>query len=151
MFKVAVVLSGCGFLDGSEIHESVFTLLSLSQQGFDCQCFAPNIPQFTVANHFTKEESNSSVRNVLEESARIARCNILTLSKLNVSEYDALILPGGRGVSLNLSTYAVEQVRCSINVDLRRVILDFHKAKKPIGAMCISPAILARIFEKGYL
>jgi enhancing lycopene biosynthesis protein 2 len=148
MTKVAVVLSGCGFLDGSEIHESVLTLLSLAQNGIEYQCFAPNIPQFSVINHLSKEESNESPRNVLNESARIARCDISTLSKLEVSDYDALIIPGGRGVSLNLSTYAVEQTRCSINVDLRKVLLEFHESKKPIGAMCISPAILARIFEK---
>lgn len=148
MSKVAVILSGCGYLDGSEIHESVLTLLALSQQKIEYQCFAPNIPQYTVVNHINHEEKDQTSRNVLEESARIARGDILALSKLNTDDFDALVLPGGRGMALNLSTFAIEKEKCSINADLHKIILGFHEAKKPIAAMCIAPAILARSFEK---
>lgn len=61
--KVAVILSGCGVYDGAEIHESVITLLRLSQRGAEAQCFAPNIAQHHVVNHLTGEEMPES-RNV---------------------------------------------------------------------------------------
>lgn len=146
MAKVALILSGCGVFDGSEIHESVLCLLALDEAHADVQCFAPKMEQSVVKNHLTGEEVKES-RNVLVESARIARGKILPLSELDPDAFDAVLLPGGFGVALNLSTYGIDGEACQVNEDLKRVILEFHRAKKPIGATCITPAVLAKIFE----
>lgn len=146
MAKVAVILAGCGFLDGSEVHESVLTLLALAQRNHEVRCFAPDIPQRRVVNHLTGEEVEES-RNVLVEAARIARGEISPLQELDVSQFDAIMLPGGFGAALNLSDYALKQENCSVDPDLRRVITQAHKAKLPIGATCITPAPLAKIFQ----
>ena len=146
MAKVAVILSGCGFMDGSEIHESVLTLLALAMKNHEVYCFSPDTEQKKVVNHLTGEEAPES-RNVLVESARIARGKILPLKDLDVSQFDALMLPGGFGAALNLSDFAERQENCSVDPDLKRVILQAHKEKKPIGATCITPAAIAKIFQ----
>ncbi len=145
--KVAVVLSGCGVFDGSEIHESVLCLLALAQAGHTYRCFAPDIQQKKVVNHLTKHEETEQVRNVLEESARIARGDIRALSQLVVDDFDAILIPGGLGAAKNLSTFASEKENCSVLPELSSSVLGFHKAKKPIGATCIAPAVLAKIFQ----
>jgi enhancing lycopene biosynthesis protein 2 len=146
MAKVAVILSGCGYLDGAEVHEAVITLLCLSQEGHFYTCFAPDIPQAQVINHITKKPEGGS-RNCLVESARIARTKIKPLSELSTDDFDALMLPGGFGVGVNLSTFATDKAQCSVNEELKKAVLAFHRDRKPIGACCISPAILAKIFE----
>lgn len=149
MKNVAVVLSGCGFLDGAEIHESVLTLLHLSKKGASYQCFAPNIDQTTVTNHLTKEASEET-RNVLVESARIARCEIKSLDELKASDFDAVIFPGGFGAALNLCDFATKGSESQVNEQLQRVVLDFHGHQKPMGAICIAPGFMSRVLgEKG--
>jgi enhancing lycopene biosynthesis protein 2 len=143
MIKVAVVLAGCGHLDGAEIRESVITLLELDKAGAEVQCFAPNINQMHVINHLTGEESKGEARNVLVEAARIARGRIKDLNEAKSSEFDALILPGGFGAAKNLSTIAIKGKHATILPEFKELILDFIAAKKPIGAICISPAVLA--------
>ena len=145
--KVAVVLSGCGYLDGAEIHESVLCLLALAQHGHEFHCFAPDTEQAKVVNHLTGNSEGNEKRNVLVEAARIARGNISPLSELQAEEFDALLLPGGFGVALNISTFAEEYENCSVNEDCKRVVLDFHSSAKPIGATCIAPAALGKIFQ----
>ena len=147
MAKVAVILTGCGFLDGSEIHESVLCLLALQQAGYTVQCFAPDILQEKVINHFTREQSHGERRNCLAESARIARGEVKPLNELNPADFDAVMIPGGFGIAANLSTFAAEQEKCTVDETLKKVVKGFVKAKKPIGATCISPAILPRVFE----
>ncbi len=142
MPKVAVVLSGCGHQDGAEIREAVLTLLYLDEQGADVEIFAPDIPQRRVANHLTGQDMKES-RNVLAESARIARGKIADLTKLDPAKFDALILPGGYGAALNLSDFALKGKDAEVLPDLKRVIEGFSKTEKPIGAICISPAVLA--------
>lgn len=146
MKKVALILAGCGFQDGSEVHESVLCLLALQQAACQVQCFAPDIPQAKVVNHLTGEEVNES-RNVLVESARIARGKIKSLEQLDVDAFDAVLIPGGFGVALNLSNFATKGTGCDVNPKLHQVVLSFYEQKKPIGATCISPAVLAKIFE----
>lgn len=146
MAKVAVILSGCGFLDGSEIHESVLCLLALSQKGHQATCFAPDAKHSKVVNHLTNEEEHEQ-RSVLKESARIARGNIKPLNQLNPGDFDALLIPGGFGVASNLSNFSEKQTDCNVNPDLERALLEAHSAKIPIGATCITPAILAKVFE----
>ncbi|WP_409292058.1 isoprenoid biosynthesis glyoxalase ElbB [Pseudomonas sp. KCJK9058] len=146
--KVAVILSGCGVYDGAEIHESVITLLRLDQRGAQVQCFAPNIAQMHVINHLTGEEMPAS-RNVLVESARIARGEVKDIREAKAEDFDALIVPGGFGVAKNLSNFAVEGANCSVNPDVLALAEAFADACKPVGLICISPALAAKIYGPG--
>ncbi|WP_223429513.1 isoprenoid biosynthesis glyoxalase ElbB [Pseudomonas sp. GL-B-26] len=146
--KIAVILSGCGVYDGAEIHESVITLLRLDQRGAQVQCFAPNIAQLHVINHLTGEEMPES-RNVLVESARIARGNIKDIREADVEDFDALIVPGGFGVAKNLSNFAVEGAGCTVQPEVLALAEAFAEAGKPVGLICISPALAAKIYGPG--
>ncbi|WP_339477024.1 isoprenoid biosynthesis glyoxalase ElbB [Pseudomonas sp. RL_5y_Pfl2_69] len=148
--KVAVILSGCGVYDGAEIHESVITLLRLDQRGAKVQCFAPDIAQLHVINHLTGEQMPET-RNVLVESARIARGEIKDVREARVEDFDALIVPGGFGAAKNLSSFATEGAACTVQADVLRVAEAFAEAGKPIGLMCISPAIAAKIYGPGVI
>ncbi|AIN17195.1 MULTISPECIES: isoprenoid biosynthesis glyoxalase ElbB [Yersinia] len=147
MKTVGVVLSGCGVLDGTEIHESVLTILALDRAGARVLFFAPDKPQLHVINHLTGEESTEQ-RNVLVESARIARSLIKPLSVANSEDLDALIVPGGFGAAKNLSDFAIKGSECSIDPDLVKLTQSMHKAGKPIGFMCISPVMLPKLLGK---
>jgi enhancing lycopene biosynthesis protein 2 len=142
--KIAVVLSGCGHLDGAEIREAVLTLLALDQNKVAYEIFAPNTPQFHTVNHTTGQEDAKS-RNVLEEAARIARGKIHDLANLNMLEFDALVMPGGYGVAKNLCTFAFKGSQGEVSLTMKKVITDFFQAKKPIGAICIAPALVALV------
>lgn len=144
--KFAVVLSGCGVYDGAEIHESTMTMLSILEQGGQYQCFAPDIPQYHVINHLTGEVMDES-RNVLVESARIARGDIKPLKDFKAEDYDALIFPGGFGAAKNLSTVAFDGADAKVNPDVERVIKDMLNLHKPIGALCIAPAVVAKVIQ----
>lgn len=146
--KVAVILSGCGVYDGAEIHESVITLLRLDQRGAQVQCFAPNIAQMHVINHLTGEEMPES-RNVLVESARIARGEVKDIREAKAEDFDALIVPGGFGAAKNLSNFAVEGANCSVHPDVLALAEAFAAACKPVGLICISPALAAKIYGPG--
>lgn len=146
MKKFAVILAGCGVYDGAEIQEVVFTLLAIEKQGCSYQCFAPDVPQHHVINHLTGEVTTES-RNVLTEAARICRGNIKPLSAFDPDLVDALIFPGGFGAAKNLSTWAYEGDNCRVNPEVERAVMQMYEAKKPIGAMCIAPVILARLFN----
>jgi enhancing lycopene biosynthesis protein 2 len=141
--RVGVVLSGCGFKDGAEVHESVLTLLALDRAGCDVRCFAPDVPQAKVVNHLTGKPTQET-RNVLVESARIARGQVQPLSQARADDLDAVILPGGFGAALNLSDFAEKGPDATVNPDLVRLLQAMHRAKKPIGAICIAPAVVAR-------
>lgn len=143
-----MILSGCGVYDGAEIHESVITLLRLDQRGAQVQCFAPNIAQLHVINHLTGEEMPES-RNVLVESARIARGKIKDLREASVEDFDALIVPGGFGAAKNLSNFAVEGAGCTVQPEVLALAEAFAEAGKPVGLICISPALAAKIYGPG--
>ena len=142
----AVVLSGCGVYDGAEIHEATMTMLSILEEGGVYQCFAPDIPQYHVINHLTGKEMNES-RNVLVESARIARGDIKPLSGFKAADYDALIFPGGFGAAKNLSTVAFDGANATVNPEVEDAIKQMLAMHKPIGALCISPAVVARVIQ----
>jgi enhancing lycopene biosynthesis protein 2 len=144
--KIAVILCGSGFKDGSEIHESVFTLNALSEQGADFQCFAQDAPQSDVIDCLTGKPSNES-RNQLVEAARIARGNVKRLSELDPEAFDALILPGGFGAAKNLCDYASKGVDASVKPQVALALDGFSNLKKPIGAICIAPMVLALHFK----
>lgn len=146
--KIGVVLSGCGVMDGSEIHEAVLTLLAIDRAGAEAVCMAPNIPHRHVINHLTNEESKGEERNVLVESARIARGMVRDIAGVKVSEIDALIFPGGFGAAKNLCDYAFKGPGCSVNPEVARLATEVHAAGKPIGTVCIAPVIGARLFGK---
>lgn len=148
--KFAVVLAGCGVYDGAEIHEAVMTLYAIDLTGCSYQIFAPDTEQHHVVNHLNGNEMNEK-RNVLVESARIARGNALPLSEYRPSDFDALIFPGGFGVAKNLCSFAFDGANCSINPEIERAIKQTHSLRKPIGALCISPVLLARALGKGLL
>lgn len=148
--QIAVILSGCGVYDGAEIHEAVFTMWAIEKAGAAYQLFAPDKAQAQVVNHLSGETSDES-RNVLTESARIARGHITPLHLLNPTIFDAVILPGGYGVAKNLCSFAFDGNECSIDEDVKKAILGFHKHQKPIGALCISPVLIAAILGKGQL
>ena len=144
MPRIGVVLSGCGVNDGSEIHETVITMLVLDKAGADMVLMAPNIDQLHVINHYTDQEMNE-YRNVLIESARIARGDIRDMAEVSSSDVDALIFPGGFGVAKNLCDYAMAGTDCSVNPDVLRLTQEVHNDKNPIGVICISPAMMAKI------
>lgn len=148
--KVAVILSGCGVYDGAEIHESVITLLRLDQRGAQVQCFAPNIAQMHVIDHLTGKEMPES-RNVLTESARIARGEVKDVREAKAEDFDALIVPGGFGAAKNLSNFAVKGAECSVNADVLKLAEAFAEACKPVGLICISPALAAKIYGPGVI
>jgi len=144
MKKFAVILAGNGVYDGAEIHEATLTMLAIMRQGAQYQCFAPNINQHHVINHLNGEEMDET-RNVLIESARIARGDIKDLKEFDAADYDALILPGGFGAAKNLSSVAIEGANASVNPDVENAIKQMFDNKKPIGALCISPTIIAKV------
>ncbi|XP_059737695.1 glutamine amidotransferase-like class 1 domain-containing protein 3, mitochondrial isoform X1 [Bos taurus] len=132
--RVAVVLSGCGVYDGTELHEASSILVHLSRGGAEVQIFAPDVPQMHVIDHIKGQPSEGETRNVLTESARIARGKITDLAKLTAVNHDAAIFPGGFGAAKNLSTFAVDGGTCKVNRDVERVLKEFHQAGKPIGS-----------------
>lgn len=146
MKNIAVILSGCGVYDGSEIHEAVLTLLAIEQAGAKYRCFAPNIQQHHVINHLTGEVMVDEQRNVLVESARIARGDVEDLSEFYLDEFDALIVPGGFGAAKNLSDFAINGENFSVNAQVLEVCQAFAKAGKPAGYMCIAPAMIPLIY-----
>ncbi len=145
MTRVGICLSGCGFKDGAEIHESVFTLLALDQAGAQAVCCAPDLEQAAVVNHLTGQRAAAQTRNVLVESARIARGNIADLATVKADVLDALILPGGFGAATNLCDFASKGADCRVHPEVERLASEMLAARKPIGAICIAPALLARI------
>ena len=145
MSSAAVVLSGCGVYDGSEIHEAVAVLYHLSRAGAAVQCFAPDKPQMHVVNHATGQPSTGESRNVLVEAARIARGNIRPLAKLRAADFDCVIFPGGFGAAKNLCDFAVKGAQMHVDPDVQRVVKEFHAAGKPVGMCCIAPVIGAKV------
>ncbi|XP_059833151.1 glutamine amidotransferase-like class 1 domain-containing protein 3, mitochondrial [Hypanus sabinus] len=142
--RVAVILSGCGVYDGSEVHESSAVMVHLSRAGAEVQLYAPNVKQMHVVNHLSGQPTEES-RNVLVESGRIARGNVKDLAELKINDWDALIIPGGFGVAKNLSNWAVKGKDCSVEGTVETAIKKFHATKKPIGLCCISPVLAAKL------
>ncbi len=149
MKNIAVILSGCGVYDGTEIHEAVLTLLAIEQAGAKYRCFAPNINQHHVINHLTGEAMAQEQRNVLVESARISRGDTEDLSEFYIEEFDALIVPGGFGAAKNLSDFAIHNEDMNVNEQVLAVCQAFAKANKPAGYMCIAPVMIPLIYGDG--
>lgn len=146
MKRIGVVLSGCGVYDGAEIHEAVITLLAIARSGAQAVCFAPDKSQADVINHLSGEAMAEN-RNVLLEAARLARGDIQPLANARATDLDALIVPGGFGAAKNLSSFASEGSQCVVDRDLKALALALHQENKPLGFMCIAPALLPKIFD----
>lgn len=142
--RVAVILSGCGVLDGSEIHEATLALLFLDRSNCQVRCFAPNKAQSDVVDHVSQKQVSHQDRNVLVEAARIARGKIEPLSGIDLDEFDAVILPGGYGAAKNLCTFALDGAKCEIDHDVAAVIQEAVAKRLVLGAICISPVVVAR-------
>ncbi|MCG9731422.1 isoprenoid biosynthesis glyoxalase ElbB [Shewanella sp. Isolate13] len=149
MKKIAVLLSGCGVYDGTELHESVLALLEITRAGASYQCFAPNIPQLHVINHFTGEVQENETRNVLVESARIARGDIKAVDELDIAEFDALVIPGGFGAAKNLCDFAIAGAEHVVEPSIKQFISQFSETAKPVGFICISPVMIPQLYPLG--
>jgi len=149
MKNVAVILSGCGVYDGSEVHEAVLTFLAIEQQGAKYNCFAPNISQHHVINHFSGEVNKDESRNVLVEAARINRGDVEDLIELREKDFDAIIFVGGFGAAKNLSSFALDNDNYTVNGPVLEAAKTFAKAEKPAGYMCIAPALLPLVYPEG--
>ena len=147
--QVAVILAGCGVYDGSEIYETTLTLLRLDQLGIGYHCFAPDMAQHHVINHITQQEAEGETRNVLEESARLARGDISPLDELDAGDFDAVIVPGGFGAAKNLSDFALKGDSMQVLEPLKEALEAFREDAKPIGLMCISPVMVPRLLGEG--
>ncbi|MCF8219683.1 MAG: isoprenoid biosynthesis glyoxalase ElbB [Bacteroidales bacterium] len=148
MKKFAIILSGSGVYDGSEIHESTLSMLAIKRAGADYDIFAPDIDQHHVINHYSGDVMDEK-RNVLVEAARIARGDIKPLSRFDAGVYDALLMPGGFGAAKNLSSFAFHGSACTVDPEVEKAIKAIHEANKPIGALCISPVVVAAVLGKG--
>jgi enhancing lycopene biosynthesis protein 2 len=146
--KIGVVLSGCGVRDGSEIHEAVLTLLAIDRNGAEAVCVAPDM-EFSEVNHLTMQETGGK-RNTLVESARIARGNIRDIKNMHEGDIDALIFPGGFGAAKNLCDFAEKGAAARIQPEVVRLLKEMAAAGKPIGAICIAPALVAAALGKEY-
>src|SRR5438552_14234767 len=142
--KIGVILSGCGVRDGAEIHEAVCTLLAIDRAGGRAVCLAPDREQAGVTNHLTGQPQREK-RNVLVKSARISRGEIRDVAKVGAAELDAVVLPGGFGAARNLSDFAEAGAKAKADPGVAKLLRDMHAAKKPIGALCIAPAVLAAV------
>lgn len=149
MKKIAVLLSGCGVFDGSEIHEAVLTLLALAKAGASYQCFAPDIAQLHVINHAAGAVAEAETRNVLVESARIARGDIKATTELDLREFDGLVIPGGFGAAKNLCDFAVNGAAAQVSPLVAEFIGQFIAAKKVVGFICISPVMMPLLYGTG--
>lgn len=145
--KIGVIFSGSGVYDGTEIQEGVFTLLSIKKVGAEAVCFAPDMEQHHVVNHITGEEMQEK-RNVLVESARIARGDIQALDNFNASQLDALVLPGGFGAAKNLTKWAFSGPDGEIHHQVKVAISNMVKAGKPVAGLCMGPTVIAKALEE---
>ncbi len=144
MKNIAVILSGCGNRDGSELQETLSLLLSLDRHGISYQCFAPRIA-FDVVSYLGQPVETGEQRDLFAEAARIARGNILNLADYDATQYDALALPGGMGAARNLSTYAFDGKLMNVHPEVERAIISTYQMGHPIAAMCIAPIVLAKV------
>ena len=151
MAKVCVVLSGAGVFDGAELHESVLTLLALQEAGAEVVMTAPRGPQLQVVNHLTGEVAEGESRDILVESARVARGEITALDELSLDELDAVVFPGGFGVAKNLCTFALDGPACSVHEGVASFLRAARERGLPLGFACISPALAAAVFREGTL
>lgn len=148
MAKAAVILSGCGFLDGSEIYETTLTLLELDKHGIEYQCLAPNKLQNKQVNHYSQHEEGIS-RNCIDEAARLARSDVHDIAEADPNEYDMVLFPGGFGAALNLCDFAEKMNEMTLDPNVEKFAHAMVNAKKPAGFICIAPVMIPRLYPTG--
>lgn len=141
MATIGVLLSGCGVFDGSEIHEATLALYFLGKAGAKVVCLAPEA-DFAAVDHATKTPSGER-RNIRVEAARLARGPVADVAAVSAADLDGLILPGGLGAAKNLCDFAEKGGKGTVVPSVAALIAAMHAAGKPIGAICIAPAVLA--------
>jgi enhancing lycopene biosynthesis protein 2 len=144
--KIGVLLSGCGVYDGAEIQEAVFTLLAIDEIGAEAVCISIDKPQHHVVNHITGE-AMPEMRNMLIESARIARGSILAINDVQPGDIDALVIPGGFGSAKNFTDWAFNGPDGTILPEVKLLLVNLFNIGKPIAALCVSPVVLAKALE----
>lgn len=145
--RVAVILSGCGVNDGAEIHEATLSLLALDQRGAVAIIAAPDVPQAKVHDHATGADVPGEARGVLAESARIARGSIRTVASLSPDDVDAVLIPGGYGAALNLSTFGTAGADLAVEPTTLAFLKAAYQAGRPLCALCIAPPIVAKVLK----
>jgi enhancing lycopene biosynthesis protein 2 len=143
--RIGVVLSGCGYLDGAEIHEATITLLALDRRGVKTIMMAPNVAQMDVVDHVRGKPAAGEARNVLAEAGRIARGAVVDIASVRAGDLDALVFPGGYGAAKNLCTFAKDGAKLTVNADVARLVRELAAAGKPMGFICIAPVIAAKV------
>ncbi len=143
--RVGVVLAGCGYLDGAEIHEATLTLFFLHRKKAKATILAPDVPQMHVVDHCKGQPAPGETRGVLAESARIARGQVTDIARVKAADLDALVFPGGFGAAKNLCTFATDGKAMKVNPEVERLVRETRQAGKPLGFICIAPVIGAKV------
>ncbi|XP_043508436.1 glutamine amidotransferase-like class 1 domain-containing protein 3A, mitochondrial [Frieseomelitta varia] len=146
--SVAVILCGCGYLDGTETTEAISSAIHISQKDMVPRFYAPDIDICDTVDHLTKQsDSKGPSRNGMVEAARLARSEIKPLCECKACTHKALVLPGGFGAAKTLSNFAEKGADCTVLPDLEKLIEDFYCEKKPIASICIASVLVARVLK----
>jgi enhancing lycopene biosynthesis protein 2 len=146
MKKIGILLSGCGVYDGSEIQETVLAMLAIQEVGAEYFCISIDKNQHHVINHLNGTEM-AETRNMMIESARIARGNVKNINEVEIRDFDALVIPGGFGNAKNLSSWAFDGPKGTILPEVKLLIVNCINAGRPIAALCVSPILIAKAME----
>ena len=146
MKKTAIILSGCGQVDGSETHETILTILALEQHNLDWEGLAPSGLQTEVYDHYTNTKENISPSSMITEAARLVRGNITIINAVNASDYAAVIIPGGAGVIKNLSNYSTAGINFTIHPELLAFMATIVRLQIPAGFICIAPILIPKLY-----
>ncbi len=144
--KFGILLSGCGVYDGAEIQEATMAMLAIKEAGHEYQCISLNKEQHHVINHLTGEEIDQR-RNMMVESARIARGEVVEVKNISPADIDALVIPGGFGSAKNFSKWAFLGPEGEIDAEIKLLIVNMVNVGKPVCALCVSPVVVAKALE----
>jgi enhancing lycopene biosynthesis protein 2 len=143
---IGILLSGCGVYDGTEIQEAVLSMLAITEAGHDYKCISVNKNQYHVVNHLTGETMDEN-RNMMVESARIARGEVQDINEISPAIIDGLVIPGGFGAAKNFTTWAFNGPDSDILPEVKLLIVNLVNAGKPIAALCVSPVVIAKALQ----
>jgi len=146
--QVAIILSGCGYLDGTDVTEAASGMIDLARRGLVLQYFAPDGKIEEVYDHLSKTLEKNEVRNIASEATRISKANVQKLSRLKASNFDALFVPGGNGVGRNLSNYFEDNINFNIHPELEKALQEMQTSKKPILLSGLASILAARVWGK---
>ena len=143
MKNFAIILSGCGGMDGTETHEATCLMLAIKQNGCNYRCFAINENQKYVVHSGMQQTSEK--RNMLAEAGRLDRGITKDFAKLDKNQFDALVFPGGYGTGTSFSdfiecngTSCKKNLNYKVRAEIKNVIQEFHAQGKPVFAGCLA-------------